>query len=389
MKTLFKKGTAVFMILAMLLAMGATAFAAEGKTVEVKGYRGNWESLSEEEIAKLPAHFSVSNVVDTFDVKKIDESIDEGLIVEPSSKITLLVEGGVIFDVYKLTKKDETTYEFNYGEELPGSGQVEISVPDESGAVDEYGYSKYVDKTVDMSELKNYTVDFPHYLPGCSVTLTEPGDYYVIFRFEAIEGSAQAFIKVKDTNSQPTESTEPAESTETAEPTEPTETTEITEATEPTEITEITEATEPATVTAAPMASKVMVNGVEKSFDAYNINGNNYFKLRDLATVVNGSEKQFEVEWDNEKKAINLISNKAYTAVGGEMSEGDGEAKNGVLNTAKIYKDGVEVQLTAYNIDGNNYFKLRDIAKAFNIGVTWDNATKTVGIDTTTEYVEE
>lgn len=30
-----------------------------------------------------------------------------------------------------------------------------------------------------------------------------------------------------------------------------------------------------------------------------------------------------------------------------------------------------------------NYFKLRDLVEAFDIGVTWDNKTKTIGIDTT------
>ena len=131
-----------------------------------------------------------------------------------------------------------------------------------------------------------------------------------------------------------------------------------------------------------------MVNGKEVSFEAYNINGNNYFKLRDLAQVVSGTEKQFQVGWDNENKVINLISNESYTSVGAELAEGDGISKEGVLNTSKIYKDGQEINLTAYNINGNNYFKLRDVTEAFNIGVTWDSSTSTVGIDTTIDYIK-
>jgi hypothetical protein len=141
------------------------------------------------------------------------------------------------------------------------------------------------------------------------------------------------------------------------------------------------------TVNAVPTASTVLVNGKPTSFQAYNINGNNYFKLRDLAKAVDGTEKSFEVTWDGAKKAINLISNSRYTTVGGELAKGDGKAKTASLSTATIYKDGVEAALTAYTINGNNYFKLRDVAQAFNIGVTWDAATKTVGIDTTADYV--
>ncbi len=139
---------------------------------------------------------------------------------------------------------------------------------------------------------------------------------------------------------------------------------------------------------AEPTASKVLVNGKSVSFDSYTINGSNYFKLRDLASAVNGTGKQFDVTWDNAAKTINLISNKAYTPVGGEMTTGDGSEKAPVPNTSLIMKDGVQIPLEAYTIDGNTYFKLRDLAQAFNIGITWDNATKTIGIDTTAGYVE-
>lgn len=141
-------------------------------------------------------------------------------------------------------------------------------------------------------------------------------------------------------------------------------------------------------VTAKPTASEVLVDGQSTKFEAYNINGSNYFKLRDLAYAVSGSEKQFEVTWDGSKKAINLISDKDYTVVGSELVKGDGVAKAANLSTATVYVDDKEVSLTAYTIKGNTYFKLKDIAKAFNIGVTWDGATKTVGIDTTISYTE-
>lgn len=143
------------------------------------------------------------------------------------------------------------------------------------------------------------------------------------------------------------------------------------------------------TVTAVPTASKVLVNGEEISFDAYNIDGNNFFKLRDVATVVNGSEKQFGVDWDNEKSAINLTSNSEYIAVGGELAEGDGVSKTGTLNTSQIYKDDLETELTAYNINGNNYFKLRDLGELFNFGVLWNAEASTIEIDTTQDYIAE
>ncbi|MSU02334.1 stalk domain-containing protein [Tissierella pigra] len=140
---------------------------------------------------------------------------------------------------------------------------------------------------------------------------------------------------------------------------------------------------------ATPTTSTVLVNNQPTTFEAYTIDGNNYFKLRDLAQVVNGTEKNFEVEWDGVKNAINLKSNAPYTPAGGELAKGDNKAKNATQSTSVIYKDGEAINLKAYTINGNNFFKLRDIAQAFDIGVTWDNATKTVGIDTSIGYTAE
>ncbi|WP_068774130.1 stalk domain-containing protein [Paenibacillus sp. FJAT-26967] len=141
---------------------------------------------------------------------------------------------------------------------------------------------------------------------------------------------------------------------------------------------------------AAPTASKVLVNGKEIAFQAYNINDNNYFKLRDLAMVVNGTDKNFEVSWDDAKNAINLESGKAYTTAGGELALSDNPiSKEAKPTNSKMYLDGQEIEIVAYNIDGNNYLKLRDIAKAFNIGITWDSETNTIGIDTKIDYKEE
>ena len=135
--------------------------------------------------------------------------------------------------------------------------------------------------------------------------------------------------------------------------------------------------------------AKVLVNGVEKNFESYTINDNNYFKLRDLASVLSGTEKQFDVTWDGQKNVINLISNKTYTIAGGEMQASNVLTnQEAILSSSAIQADGHEVSLAAYNINDYNYFKLRDIAKVFNIGITWDEKTRTIGIDTAIGYSE-
>lgn len=52
----------------------------------------------------------------------------------------------------------------------------------------------------------------------------------------------------------------------------------------------------------------------------------------------------------------------------------------------KIYVDGEQVNMTAYNIAGSNYVKLRDIGKKVGFNVYWDNG---VQVDSDAEYTGE
>jgi len=140
---------------------------------------------------------------------------------------------------------------------------------------------------------------------------------------------------------------------------------------------------------AVPSNAKVIVDGKEISFEAYNIGGSNYFKLRDLAKVLDGSPKQFGVEWDDDNNAINLAKLMVYEADGSELAlTGKQAAQTAMPSVARIYIDGAEADLASYNIGGFNYYKLRDLAKQIDFNVTWDDEHNTVGIDTKNGYVE-
>jgi len=141
-----------------------------------------------------------------------------------------------------------------------------------------------------------------------------------------------------------------------------------------------------AALLATPTSSSVFVDSINISFDAYNINGSNYFKLRDVAFALKDSEKQFSVDWDEANNAIILTSGETYKPSGGEMASKGGGNKVPVPTSSKIIKDGKEVSFDAYNIDGNNYFKLRDIGAAFDFEVDWLGAIDTIIIDTTKGY---
>lgn len=133
---------------------------------------------------------------------------------------------------------------------------------------------------------------------------------------------------------------------------------------------------------AIPTASTVLVNGNKVEFDAYNINGNNYFKLRDIAYALSGTDCQFDVGYNSEANAISLTSGEGYTIAGGEMSKSISVNYDASLTDSKIIKDGEAASFTAYNINGNNYFKLRDVGESFGFSVNWDEETSSIMIDT-------
>lgn len=121
------------------------------------------------------------------------------------------------------------------------------------------------------------------------------------------------------------------------------------------------------------------------------IDGNNYFKLRDIAAILSGTEDQFEVTWNGAENRIDLTDGKTYTAVGGELETIPEETQASTTSMASIYKDGSATSYTGFKINGNNYYKLRDIAEDFGFLVTWDSVMQSVMISTdeTPDYIWE
>ena len=140
---------------------------------------------------------------------------------------------------------------------------------------------------------------------------------------------------------------------------------------------------------AVPTISTVYVNGEKTAFDSYNIDGYNYFKLRDLAYVLNGTQKQFEVKWIGDTMTVMLVTGESYTVVGGEMTGKGANNKNAELTHDRILLDGEEASFVAFRIESNNYFKLREIAEAFDFGVVWNDEDNSIYISTSGGYTPE
>lgn len=139
------------------------------------------------------------------------------------------------------------------------------------------------------------------------------------------------------------------------------------------------------TATASPV--NFTVNDKTVNVGAYLINQNNYIKIRDLASIINSTDKNFDVSWNNLNKCIEIIEKTAYTSVGGELETDILSSQSATLNTNyPVYFNGQLVNLTSYVIGQNTYLKLRDVMKLVDVYVGWDFNSQTAVIDTTSSY---
>ena len=79
-------------------------------------------------------------------------------------------------------------------------------------------------------------------------------------------------------------------------------------------------------------------------------------------------------------------------ALGFALGSPAAQAIEGILAqrcTSPILLNGAPVEIEAYNINGHNYFKLRDIGKAVGFNVYWNAEDGTVQIETNRPYTGE
>ncbi len=138
--------------------------------------------------------------------------------------------------------------------------------------------------------------------------------------------------------------------------------------------------------TAQVSQGKLVVDGKPVAAAAYKIEGSNYFKLRDLAMAFAGSRAAFQVTWDQAARKV-LLSEGAYTPVGGELAPLQSGSQTAVRATAAVYIEDMPLVGKAYEIGGSHYFKLRDLCMMLGVSVEWDADSATIHIDTAKPYL--
>ncbi len=120
-------------------------------------------------------------------------------------------------------------------------------------------------------------------------------------------------------------------------------------------------------------ATKVIVDGTSYNCNVYNVENTNYFKLRDIAYLLKGTNKEFNISFDDSASTLMLTHNNEYSVTGSEMLKDDGKTKYVVFTGEKILVEDEEHYLKKITVNGSNYFSLRELGDALGCEVKWNN----------------
>ena len=134
------------------------------------------------------------------------------------------------------------------------------------------------------------------------------------------------------------------------------------------------------TSVATPTVANVSVNGNTTVLPAYNIGGNNYVRVRDVALLLKDTASSFDVQWNNSLQQVELKSFSPYTPNGTENKPMSSERRTVQSLIEPTAADGQLHMIAAYNIDGYTYYKLRSLGDLCGFLVDWDAASQTVQV---------
>lgn len=124
----------------------------------------------------------------------------------------------------------------------------------------------------------------------------------------------------------------------------------------------------------------IRVDGKQMKSSAYLIDGSSYVRIRDVAELLKNSKSKFNVEYQKEFKQVHVYKNANYKdGSGSQLKPID---KNTVLKKSfsPLYIGGVAFNLDSYLINGNNFYKLRDLGVSIGFKVQWDQRNKMISV---------
>lgn len=116
----------------------------------------------------------------------------------------------------------------------------------------------------------------------------------------------------------------------------------------------------------------IVLDNKDTNVYGYMINDNNYFKLRDVAALLSGTDSGFSVSYDSYANSIFINRKSEYTKTPEDLKPLTDSDSDAIKSNVDVFVDDARVSFKTYSIDGYNYFKLRELGKVIGFDVDFD-----------------
>ena len=110
------------------------------------------------------------------------------------------------------------------------------------------------------------------------------------------------------------------------------------------------------------------------SLSSFRVLGDTYFKLRDIAVILSGTDFGFDVLWDDDAKQISLLTGAAYSSALTLSDFKPGQVLHMTATMPPMEIGQIPYELSAFMVDGSNYYTLETLGELLGFAVTEDEA---------------
>lgn len=138
---------------------------------------------------------------------------------------------------------------------------------------------------------------------------------------------------------------------------------------------------------------KFLFNDEDVYITTFKVEDENYFKISDLAALLEDTDKKFNVEFNEENLVVIITKGENYKKIQTDLKEQELGETDAYQGLHKLYiNDGQEMkklEIKSYNILGNNYYRLRDLGKELGFGAAYNFKKSLVMLDTRVKELED
>lgn len=130
------------------------------------------------------------------------------------------------------------------------------------------------------------------------------------------------------------------------------------------------------------------VNGVRMPFRAFNVAGQDYINIFEVAISLSNTDARFSPRWKVRNYSLSIVSGRAFPFVGVNLPTITPTDNTAALVNVGVIFDNQRVDLTAYRVGNSVYFNLRQVAALLDVDIEHSATDNTVQLTADLTYTQ-